>query len=193
MGDFDWKSVAAMVGKVAPMLGTAIGGPVGGAVGTGISLLSKALGVEETPDAIMEAIKTDPTAYAKIKQAELDNTLALESLVHQTRQAEMENHAKIIESLNKADESGHSTRPKIAMFLTYAFLAAYVAIGIGIMIAIIYDRVDVGEMWATLGTYLGIPMTVIKMYFGDLRKEHAQSNGQQVDFGTFGNLLGKIK
>ena len=186
----DWKGVAAMVGKFAPMLGTVIGGPVGAALGIGTSLLSNVLGVEETPDAIMAAIKEDPQAFAKIKQAELDNESELNRLSYATLQIEMQTNAGIIESLNKADATGHSTRPRIALELARAFLVGYGLVGVGLCYLLFTDGLEGAEVYGTIGTYLGLPLTVIKMYFGDLRKEHAQGKGQQVDFGMFGNLLG---
>jgi hypothetical protein len=42
----EWKDVAAAVGKVAPLLGTLVGGPAGGAIG---GLIAAALGTEPTP------------------------------------------------------------------------------------------------------------------------------------------------
>lgn len=189
----DWKGVAATIGKIAPALGTILLGPVGGAAGTAISVLTSSLGVEETPEAVMSAIQSDPKAFAKIKQAELDNEAELNRLAFQTTQVEMKTNAAIIESLNAADSSGHSTRPKIALELARAFLVVYVVIGCAMAWAIYDETLILEEMWMTLLAYLGLPMTLLKMYFGDLRKEHAQSKGQQVDFGVFGRVFGGKK
>ena len=187
----DWKGVAATIGKFAPAIGTVIGGPIGTAAGSVISMLTGALGVEETPEAVFEALKTDPEAYRKIKQAEMDHEVELQKLVYQTVQAGYEHDAAIIESLSKADSSGHSTRPKIALELSRAFLVVYILIGITISWNIYDESLILEDMWMTLLAYLALPMTVLKMYFGDLRKEHAQSQGQQVDFGVLGNIFGK--
>ena len=191
--DFDWKKVANTVGKIAPAIGTVIGGPAGGAVGGAISILTNALGVDETPDAVMQALQNDPEAYRKIKQAELDHELELQKLVYQTTQAGYQREADIIDSLSTADASGHSTRPKIALELSRAFLFVYILIGCAMAWAIYSGGMKLSDSWMALTAYLGIPMTVIKMYFGDLRKEHAQSQGQQVDFGILGSLLGSKK
>jgi len=188
-----WKDIAKDIAKVAPALGTVIGGPVGGAVGTGVKLLASALGVKEDPEEVMAAIKADPSAYQKIKQAELDNEAQLQTLVYQTIQAGYESDAKILDSLSRADASGHSTRPKIALELSRAFLTVYVIIGFAMAWAIYSNNMDLSNSWVALSTFLGIPMVVIKMYFGDLRKEHAQARGQQVDFGLLGNIFGAKK
>lgn len=48
----EWSDVAVTVGKVAPVLGSALAGPAGGAVG---GLVARALGVTETPEALAGA------------------------------------------------------------------------------------------------------------------------------------------
>ena len=62
-----WDSIKDTVGSVAPIAGSLLGGPAGGAVG---SMLASALGVDNTPDAVANAIKTDPQAAIKIRQIE---------------------------------------------------------------------------------------------------------------------------
>lgn len=65
MGESTWESIKGAVASAAPALGTALGGPAGGAVG---SLIAGALGVEETPDAIQKALKSDPEAAVKLQR-----------------------------------------------------------------------------------------------------------------------------
>ncbi|QSM00587.1 TMhelix containing protein [Oceanospirillum phage vB_OliS_GJ44] len=64
-----WSDITGLIGKAAPMLGGVIGGPAGAAVG---SMVASALGVEDTPDAVAQAIKNDPDAMLKLKQLEAD-------------------------------------------------------------------------------------------------------------------------
>lgn len=66
----NWSDIKSIVGNVAPLVGTALGGPAGAAIG---SMVSNALGVDNTPDAVAEAIKSDPQAAIKLRQFELDN------------------------------------------------------------------------------------------------------------------------
>lgn len=63
-----WDSVKDIIGKVAPVVGTALGGPFGGIAG---SIVAKALGVD-TADQAIEALKTNPEALLKLKVAELE-------------------------------------------------------------------------------------------------------------------------
>lgn len=189
----DWKGIAKMIANVAPALGTIIGGPVGGAVGTGVQILSSALGVEATPVAIENELKNNPEALLKVKQAELSNERELQKLIYETVQAGMLHEASIIESLGKADASGHTTRPQIALMMAWMLLVPYVFFGLALAWVIFDDPTVVKGLWPVVLAYFGIPVGLLRMYFGDLRKEHAQSQGQQVDFGILGNIFGARK
>ena len=69
----DWKDVANKVIQIGmPTLGGLIaGGPVGAAAGA-IKGISDALGVDQTPDAISQALTVDPDAAVKLAQIESD-------------------------------------------------------------------------------------------------------------------------
>jgi len=79
--DMDWEKLVGTITKVAPMLGTIVGGPAGGAVGTAVKLIANGLGVEETPDAIEAEIRANPSALLKLKKIEADNKVELRKLV----------------------------------------------------------------------------------------------------------------
>lgn len=66
---FKWEDIAELVGGVAPIVGTALGGPAGGAVG---SIIAKALGVEDNADAVGMAVKADPSLIVRIKELEFE-------------------------------------------------------------------------------------------------------------------------
>jgi hypothetical protein len=62
--------IKGIVGAVAPNLGAALGGPIGGAA---MTMLSKALGCENNERALQKAIQAaTPEQLAEIKKAELD-------------------------------------------------------------------------------------------------------------------------
>lgn len=77
----DWKGLAARISTAAPLLGTLVGGPVGGAVGTAEKMIAGALGVRETPEAIEAELLANPDAYLKLKELELNNKVELQRLV----------------------------------------------------------------------------------------------------------------
>lgn len=63
----NWSDVAETVAKVAPAAGGALGGPAGAAVG---SLLARVLGVDESPQAVRQALQQDPAAALKLREVE---------------------------------------------------------------------------------------------------------------------------
>ena len=69
-----WDNIKELIGTSAPVLGTLIGGPAGGAVG---GLISKVLGVDNTPEAIELALMNNPDALLKIKELETSKELAI--------------------------------------------------------------------------------------------------------------------
>lgn len=68
-----WDEIKELIGNSAPILGTLLGGPAGGAVG---GLIAKALGTSNDPEAISEAIKNNPDAFVKLKELENSKELA---------------------------------------------------------------------------------------------------------------------
>jgi hypothetical protein len=68
----EWKDIAGAIGTAAPILGTVIAGPAGGAVGGAVSAVIKAFGLsgDATPEQVNQAIKQDPDAALKLMVAE---------------------------------------------------------------------------------------------------------------------------
>lgn len=83
-----WDKVLELIGDAAPVVGTMLGGPAGAAVG---GLVAKALGVENKPEAIEEALKSNPEALVKIKELELSREIA--QLEHQFKNKVEDNRA----------------------------------------------------------------------------------------------------
>lgn len=75
----EWKEIASTVGKIAPLLGPLLAGPAGVAVTIG-GVIASALGVDNTPDAVSQAISINPDAAVKLAQIEKDKTVELQGL-----------------------------------------------------------------------------------------------------------------
>lgn len=69
-----WDNIKELIGTSAPVIGTLLGGPAGGAVG---GLISKVLRVDNTPEAIELALMNNPDALLKIKELETSKELAI--------------------------------------------------------------------------------------------------------------------
>ncbi|OBQ46219.1 hypothetical protein [Halodesulfovibrio spirochaetisodalis] len=66
----DWKDIGAVVAKSAPILGAALGGPVGAIAGAAGTLVASFLGCEDSPQAVEQAIKQNPETLLKLKELE---------------------------------------------------------------------------------------------------------------------------
>ena len=168
----DWSKIKNIVAKAAPMLGTVLGGPLGGAAG---SLIAAGLGVEDSPEAVMQALSQDPAALAKVKEIESNNHVEIQRLITQTVIAKEEGWTERYKAMTTAD--GHSTRPKIALMMAWALLVPYIIIGCAMAYAVIEKQVDLANMWPTLLAYLAIPLGILNKYFGELRREQGQRLG----------------
>lgn len=118
---FDWKKVGRAVADSAPVLGSLLGGPAGGAAG---ALIASTLGTAANPEAVLERIKQDPDVLLKIKQLEADERQHIRELQISTLQAELAD----VQSARTA-HAGHWMPSAITMALTLMT----VAVGIGLM------------------------------------------------------------
>jgi hypothetical protein len=146
-----------IVGTVAPKLGVALGGPLGGMAG---KMLQTALGVD-SEEAALQMLESDPDALLKIKQAEQD---------FETRMRELD----IDESrLDVEDRSSAREREKIVRDRTPAYLAYLLTAGFfGVLFFILMYGVpeEGGEaLLVLLGALGGAWGTAMAYYFGSSR------------------------
>jgi len=73
----DWSELKGIVGKAAPVVGTLLGGPAGAAVG---GLIASALGTENTPDAVSNALLANPDALVKLQELQVNAKVQLQQL-----------------------------------------------------------------------------------------------------------------
>lgn len=67
--DIDWQKVGNKLKGALPVLGGALGGPLGASAG---GLIASVLGVDNSPEAVMTALN-DPNAILELKKAELES------------------------------------------------------------------------------------------------------------------------
>lgn len=84
-----WSDVGRTAARLAPALGTAILGPAGAAVG---ALVAAAYGVDNTPDAVAQAIAADPNAAITLREIELRHAETIATLIMQDVQHARESH-----------------------------------------------------------------------------------------------------
>lgn len=99
-----WQKIGKAIGKVAPVLGAALGGPAGAAIG---ELLANTLGVDATPAAVANAIKNDPQAALKLREFELENEQHIRDHSYKILDAELK------DVQNARFENKHSVMPAV--------------------------------------------------------------------------------
>lgn len=74
----NWRDLGQKVGKFAPSVGAALGGPAGAAVGT---LLSAAIGSDNNPDSVSIALDGNPEQIAaELRRFEIEHATMLRTL-----------------------------------------------------------------------------------------------------------------
>jgi len=146
-----------ILGAVAPTLGTALGGPMGGMAG---KMIADALGVENNETAISQAISTaTPEQLAEIKKIEADFKVQMKQLdidlerIHSSdrdsarrRQAEMGDHI-----------------PSVLAVMTMVAFFGYIGAVTFLESA---RNADIGFINIAVGWLGGTASTVIAYYFG---------------------------
>ena len=132
----DWKEIGKHIVKIgAPLLGTALAGPAGGAIG---GVVASAFGVDpEKPDEVLQAITTDPNALVKLKEIQSANKVRLQELVIQKAQIDSERELGIIKEVNatmrteggQEDKWQRRWRPFWGFISGLSFLGVCIAIG----------------------------------------------------------------
>lgn len=88
----EFKDIAAKVADFAPLLGAALGGPPGAALGSAVKVLAGLLGIktaDPTPEEINKAINADPEMALKLKQADYQFILEMRRLDKDEMMAEL--------------------------------------------------------------------------------------------------------
>ena len=154
----EWKDIAGAISKAAPLVGTLIGGPAGAAVG---GLVSAALGVENTPTAVEQALKSDPGAAVKLAQIESEQAVQLRSLAVTAEQnrliAETAQAGAVNATMQAEAASEHwptySWRPFIGFAVAIDLVVSVIVVGVA-YIGVIFFQVK-PDLLAYIPAFLG--------------------------------------
>lgn len=154
-----FDKLKGLIGGIAPTIGTAMGGPLGGMAG---QVLAGVLGCDPTPQAIETAFETvTPEQLAEIKKAELK---------FEAKMAELEVDLYALEVKDKQDARKHFSRDWTAKFIGVVmvlFFCAYIA-----MITMMPPEQNSMELInLVLGYMGGLVSAVISFYFGASNSE----------------------
>lgn len=155
----DWKEIAALVGKSAPILGTLLTGPAGAAVAVG-GMIASALGTGNTPDEVAVALTSNPDAAVKLKEIEKQRQVELQALAVQHAANELSADTARIQAVNSTMQAEaaaehwptYSWRPFCGFVFGVTFFGVYFVLP---LMKLPVPAVPF-EAWAALGAILGV-------------------------------------
>lgn len=161
----NWSDLKEAVGKAAPVLGTALGGPLGGIAG---ALVASALGTSNDPDSVSAALSADPDALVKLKEAELANKVQMQQLVvtaEQNRLQDVQN-ARARQTANPNDH----TPQWLAGGVTFGFFGALAVVMLAPLQSAVHDLLLV-----MIGALQTAWVAIISYYFGSSKDSTNQT------------------
>ncbi len=93
-----WQDVGKIASKFAPLVGTALAGPLGTGIGT---IIAAEFGVDPVPDKVAQAIQADPQAALKLGEIESNNKLELQKALIAAQVAQMQEETKQQQAVNQ--------------------------------------------------------------------------------------------
>ncbi|MBL1319609.1 MAG: hypothetical protein JKY80_02010 [Mariprofundaceae bacterium] len=145
-----WKDVGKLVGQYAPLLGDLLPIPYAGVAG---KLIASAFSVENTPDAIHNAIKSDPDAAIKLAKLELDNKALLQK---QMLAAETGRIQSINKTMQDESKSEHWAQWMWRPFVGFIFGITFIGVYFILPLAKIEVPLIPSEAWMMIGAVLGV-------------------------------------
>jgi hypothetical protein len=177
-----WLSIAGVVGKAVPILGTLLAGPAGSVVGT---LISSVLGTADNPDSVSTAVQSDPNALVKLQDLATIHKIELEQLLVTSEQNRLQ--AETTQYLASVDDRKNArsfaeTQPKdfIRPIVTVVLLVGALVILFLVFSGKASDVIKDPTASLTLGTVIGFWFNELKQtlgfYFGTTKESNAQNN-----------------
>ena len=177
----DWSSIGKLLGVAAPIVGTALGGPAGAAVG---GLIAEMLGVDSEPDAVANAIKADPNIVVKLKQLEVDAQKLHYDAVDKERLAELEaTRLQLADVLNARGRQVEHEKVTGKSDVNLYVLAWVIIIGFFALIGMtmfIEIKDSTGTVFMLMGTLSAGFGAVIQYFFGS-SKSSSDKTAQMVN------------
>ena len=153
-----FDAIKNVIGAVAPTLGTALGGPLGGAAA---SAIAQVLGCDNDPQSLEKAIaKATPEQLTEIKKAELD---------FEARMKELDVDLYALQTKDTADARSHFAKDWTARFLAIALCCLFS--GYIFLVTILpHEQNSDAIINLILGSITGSFSTVIAFYFGSSQR-----------------------
>lgn len=177
----NWSDIGSMVGKVAPVVGTLLGGPAGAAVG---ALVASALNVPSDPDSVNTALAANPDALARVQELQINARVQLEQLAVtaennrlQAEAAQYSAEAADRDSARKlASAQPHDIiRPAITVILLLGAFSILVCIFSGLGLDALQNPVAASTISLLIGLWFSELKQTLGFYFGMTKESQKQS------------------
>ena len=185
----DWGKIGNLVADAAPIIGTALGGPAGAAVG---GIVASALGSKPTPDEVEKAIKYDPEAFAKIRKIEADHEEALTRMTLENETARATETQKTMRAeIGSEDAFVRRARP---MFLYVAAFSVFVEVIIALVVVLLQPAqiATLTTLFSALATPQSIALAACGIYLKKRSDDKAIAAGAPPAQGLLAGLIGKV-
>lgn len=94
----EFKDIAKSVANYAPLLGAALGGPAGSAIG---ALIAAKFGTVNSAESVLKAIATDPASAIKLAEIESTERTRIVEIDTQARIAELQSDNQVVTQVNE--------------------------------------------------------------------------------------------
>lgn len=183
----NWSDIKGIIGKAAPVAGSLLGGPAGGAVG---SLIAGALGVEDNPQAVANAVKSDPQAAVKLRRIEAQHAQEMRRLQLEAETARLSEVNKTMRTEAAAnDPFVRRWRPMFG----YAVAATWILQSCGLVYAMVVKPENASEIInaiTALTPMWGIALAVLGVNVTSRSKDKQVAAGQKPK-GLLATLTGR--
>lgn len=155
----NFDAIKNIVGAVAPTLGTALGGPLGGAAA---SAIAGVLGCDTDERSLQKALaQATPEQLTEIKKAELD---------FEARMKELDVDLYALQTADTADARKHFAKDWTARFLAISLCCLFA--GYIILVTVLpHEQNSDAIINLILGSITGSFSTVIAFYFGSSQRQ----------------------
>lgn len=187
----DWGELGKKIAGIgAPLLGGAIGGPGGAAIG---GMVAEAFGLStDDPTEIAQAIERDPQAAVKLQQIQSDERVRLREIASKQAiaqiDAETEQHRTVNETMRAELQAGSGYRAGWRPMFGYimAFNMAVISLAFAAAIgAIIYEPTNGKNISDGFAAMLGSFVTIFSIGLGVLGVQvHKRSKDKELAAGV---------
>ena len=158
----DWKKVGRHIADAAPMLGTALGGPAGAAIG---AIVASTLGTANDPAEVLAKLEADPQSLMRLKELEQQEREQI-----RTHTLEMARSEMLDQQQARATHKDHWMPSALTILLATMVTLTGVAL---VFVAVPEGSKEV--LFLLVGQLLGAFMTAVSFWLGSSRSSAEKS------------------